>query len=64
MRGANLLLPFGYKYKIHRKFLARVANRMQRGEKRRLGPLLIHGATAHQDFSESRLIHERRYERR
>src|SRR5579884_1356825 len=64
VRGSDFFFTFGNEHEIHRQFFAGAANRMQGGEKRRLGTFLIDGAAADDDFSEAGSVDEASLERR
>src|SRR3954447_22526041 len=64
VRRADLLLSFRDHDEVHRHLLAGAANRMQRGQERGLGTLLIDRAAADDDLAEVGLVDEARLERR
>ena len=64
VRRADLLLALGDQHEVDRQLLAGAADRVQRGEERRLGSLLVHRAAADDHLAEARLVDDARLERR
>ena len=64
MRRADLLFAFGDQHQVHRHLLAGAADRVQRGEERRLRALLVDRAAADDHLAEAGLVDELRFERR
>src|SRR5439155_855641 len=48
----DLLLALGHEHEVERRLLARGADRVQRGDERRFGALLVHGPAAHDHLAE------------
>ena len=63
VRRADLLLALGHQHEVHGQLAARAADRVQRGQERRLGALLVDGAAADQHLAEAGLVDERRRRR-
>src|SRR2546430_521527 len=56
---ADLFLALGDEHEVERRLLARGADGVQRGEERRLGALLVHGAAPDQHLAEPGPVDER-----
>jgi len=64
MGRADFLLTLGHEHQVHGEFPARAADGVECGEERRLGALLVHGATTDQHGSHTGPLDERRGPRR
>jgi hypothetical protein len=63
VRRADLLLALGDQDEVDGGLLSRAPDGVQGRQERGLRSLLVHGAAAHQDLAEPRLVHERRVPR-
>ena len=59
VRRADLLLALGDEHEVDGRRAAGAANRVECREKRRFGPLLVHGPSADHGLSETGLVDER-----
>src|SRR6185436_11522257 len=59
VRRSDLFLAFGDEHQVHRHFLPRPLDRVQRREERGLRPLLIHRAATDQHLPESGPVDDR-----
>src|SRR5256886_7973044 len=64
MCGEPISFAFGYHHQVHRQFLARTANGMQRCEERCFRSFLVHRATADDHLPQRRFVHYSRFGRR
>ena len=61
---ADLLFTLRHHDEVHRHFLSRTTDRMQRRQKGGLWSLLIHGTASDNHFAERRLVDQPRFRRR
>src|SRR5216117_208557 len=59
VRRADLFFTFGHEHQVDRELPTRAADRVQCGQERRLGALLVHGASADQHGAHVGLLHQR-----